>query len=218
MSRVLNKYRGTLVGALVGDCLGSHYEGIFSIIPWGEVTNYTMTRIKDIKDSIPYTDDTAMTRAICKSLTEQKKYDNSSMAHEFVKEFFRDSLRGYGQAVGKVFERLRDENPEDVTLPARSQFDGQGSYGNGAAMRISPLALFSKNPTEVKEVRYVDISYPHRVCSLFTCRKACSTCISRSTGTPQYPGTSPKKHRTPEKTRDIPQENQEQLHVEHPNW
>ena len=179
MSRTLSQFRGTLVGALVGDCLGSHYEGISCIIPWGEVTNYTMTRIKDMTDSIPYTDDTAMTRAICKSLTEQKKYDNSSMAIEFVKEFFRDSLRGYGQAVGKVFERLRDENPEDVTIPARSQFDGQGSYGNGAAMRISPLALFSKNSTEVKEVRYVDITAalfwqsslkfksPRRVCHLF---------------------------------------------------
>ena len=155
MSRALSKYRGTLVGALVGDCLGSNYEGISSTIPWGEVTNYTMTRIKDNKEAIPYTDDSAMTRAICRSLTEQNTYDNRSMAHEIVKEFFKDRHRGYGQAVGTVFQRLRDEDPEDVTLPARHQFDGQGSYGNGAAMRISPLALFSQNSTEVQEVRFV---------------------------------------------------------------
>ena len=154
MSRALNKYRGTLVGALVGDCLGSKYEGVSSTIPWGEVTNYTMTRIKDSKTPIPYTDDSAMTRAICKSLIAQNKYDNRSMAHEFVEEFFRDPYRGYGQAVGTVFERLRGDNPEDVTLPASRQFDGQGSYGNGAAMRISPLALFSRNSTEVQQVRH----------------------------------------------------------------
>lgn len=152
MNTVLNKYRGALVGALVGDCLGSHYEGISIIIPWEEVTDYTMTRINDIKGSIPYTDDSAMTRAICKSLTKQRKYDNHSMANEFVKEFFNEPMRGYGQAVGKVFERLRDNDPEDVTLPARTQFDGQGSYGNGAAMRISPLALFSKSSLEIKEI------------------------------------------------------------------
>ena len=153
MSRMLNKFRGTLVGALVGDCLGSKYEGVSCIIPWAEVTDYTLTRIKDNKEAIPYTDDTAMTRAICKSLTEEKKYDNRSMAQEFVQEFFKEPDRGYGAAVGKVFERLRDTNPEDVTLPARSQFDGQGSHGNGAAMRISPVALFSGNSSEVQKVR-----------------------------------------------------------------
>ena len=153
MSRALSKYRGTLVGALVGDCLGSKYEGVSGIIPWGEVTDYTMTRIKDNKESIPYTDDSAMTRAICKSLTEQQKYDNRNMAKAFVEEFFRGPDRGYGSAVGRVFERLRDEDPEDVTSPARSQFDGQGSYGNGAAMRISPLALFSRTSKELQEVR-----------------------------------------------------------------
>jgi len=149
---VLNKYRGTLVGALVGDCLGANYEGVSSVIPFGEVTDYTMSRIKNKKDPIRYTDDSAMTRAICKSLLDQKKYDNRSMAVEFVKEFFKDPTRGYGQAVGKVFERLRDDDPEDITYPARCQFDGQGSYGNGAAMRISPLALFSKNSQELQEI------------------------------------------------------------------
>lgn len=153
VSRMLNKFRGTLVGALVGDCLGSHYEGTSFILPWGEVTDYTSTKIKDNKEPINYTDDSAMTRAICKSLTEQMKYDNRSMAQEFVKEFFREPCRGYGAAVGTVFERLRDENPDDVTLPARSQFDGQGSYGNGAAMRISPVALFSQTSAEVQKVR-----------------------------------------------------------------
>lgn len=151
MSKMLHKFRGTLVGALVGDCLGSNYEGVSSTLPWGEVTDYTLERIKDEKEPIHYTDDTAMTRAICKSLTEEKKYDNRSMAKAFVQEFFKEPGRGYGAAVGTVFKRLRDTNPEDVTLPARSQFDGQGSYGNGAAMRISPVALYSRSSSEVQK-------------------------------------------------------------------
>lgn len=155
VSGMLGKFRGTLVGALVGDCLGSHYEGTPFVLPYEEVTDYTLTKIKDNKKLINYTDDSAMTRAICKSLTVQKKYDNRNMAQEFVEEFFREPHRGYGAAVGMVFEQLRDENPEDVTLPARSQFDGQGSYGNGAAMRISPVALFSQTSAEVQKVRRV---------------------------------------------------------------
>lgn len=31
---------------------------------------------------------------------------------------------------------------EDVTALAKAQFDGTGSYGNGAAMRVAPIALF----------------------------------------------------------------------------
>lgn len=124
-----------------------------ALVPYpGKKSPITQWRKLRILSTVFYTDDSAMTRAICKALTTQKKYDNRSMAKAFEEEFFRDPSRGYGQAVGSVFRRLRDENPEDVTLPARSQFDGQGSYGNGAAMRISPLALFSENSLELQEI------------------------------------------------------------------
>ena len=154
----VNKFRGALVGALIGDCLGSHYEGISCVIPWGEVVDYTGNRIKTNTEQLRYTDDSAMTRAVCRSLIQKQGYDNRAMAKEFVEEYFRDSERGYGAAVGTVFQRLKDEQPEDVTQPARLQFEGQGSYGNGAAMRISPLALFGLNSSEVQEVRKVSLN------------------------------------------------------------
>lgn len=43
--------------------------------------------------------------------------------------------------MGAVFAALRKDDPDDVFEPARKQFDGQGSYGNGGAMRIAPAAL-----------------------------------------------------------------------------
>lgn len=59
----------------------------------------------------------------------------------FTKEFFDDPRRGYGASIGTCFSKLKNNNFEDVYQPAKEQFKGQGSCGNGAAMRISPGAL-----------------------------------------------------------------------------
>ena len=37
-----------------------------------------------------------------------------------------------------------------INLPASEQFDGAGSYGNGAAMRAHPIGLFGNNIEEVE--------------------------------------------------------------------
>lgn len=44
--------------------------------------------------------------------------------------------------VVEVFHKL-NMNLEDVWKPAQEQFQGTGSYGNGGAMRIAPVPLFS---------------------------------------------------------------------------
>ena len=50
--------------------------------------------------------------------------------------------RGYGGGVIDVFKKLRrQEGFSEPLQPAREQFDGTGSYGNGAAMRVHPVAL-----------------------------------------------------------------------------
>ena len=50
-----------------------------------------------------------------------------------------------------VFRKLRD-NPEDIFRPAREQHGGEGSYGNGSAMRVSPVALLCKSEEELIKV------------------------------------------------------------------
>ena len=60
-------------------------------------------------------------------------------------EYFKEDFRGYGGNVIEVFHQLRDENFEDVFGPASRQFGGTGSYGNGAAMRIAPAAVYGRN-------------------------------------------------------------------------
>merc|ERR1712140_163141 len=64
------------------------------------------------------------------------------MAKRFVEEYYREPDRGYGATVVNVFAQLKEEDFKDPHGPATKSFDGQGSGGNGAAMRIAPLALY----------------------------------------------------------------------------
>lgn len=96
-----------------------------------------------------YTDDTTMTNSVAKCL---QNYDAESyqkdLAVDFVREYFKEPSRGYGGGVIDLFHKLRRSKFEDILTPAKNQFNGTGSYGNGAAMRISPVALFCYNKSE----------------------------------------------------------------------
>lgn len=68
------------------------------------------------------------------------------------KEFFDDPRRGYGPSIGTVFSKLKNSDFKDIHRPAKEQFKGEGSCGNGSAMRISPVGLFGykNNDTLIK--------------------------------------------------------------------
>lgn len=150
--QVLSKFRGSIQGVLVGDCFGAIYEGEL-------LSRSDKTLLRKLLDKLEanyvrgpvrkYTDDTAMTKALMASLVQSKGFDQMTTAKEFTAEYFRSPKRGYGETVGTVFRKLKGGNFEDILGPARSQFDGMGSYGNGAAMRISPVALYcTKRPID----------------------------------------------------------------------
>ena len=65
-----------------------------------------------------------------------------SLSCRMTKEFFDDPRRGYGPSIGTVFSKLKNSGFVDIYGPAKEQFKGQGSCGNGSAMRISPVGLF----------------------------------------------------------------------------
>jgi poly(ADP-ribose) glycohydrolase ARH3 len=60
-------------------------------------------------------------------------------------EYFKEPKRGYGGSIRDVFVALRMSECEDPYGPARRQFQGMGSFGNGAAMRVAPVTLFHHN-------------------------------------------------------------------------
>lgn len=64
------------------------------------------------------------------------------MPSRMTEVYFGDTRRGYGQSVSSVFYKLKTTKYARVFEPAMEQFKGQGSCGNGSAMRISPAALY----------------------------------------------------------------------------
>lgn len=55
-------------------------------------------------------------------------------------------------AVVNVFKKLLSPKCSDVFEPARAQFNGKGSYGNGGAMRVAGIPLTYWDVQDVKKV------------------------------------------------------------------
>lgn len=73
----------------------------------------------------------------------------------FAKEYSTSPGRGYGSGVIQVLKKLASPQLSDVYQPARDQFNGRGSFGNGGAMRAAPFALAFPSLADVKRVSQV---------------------------------------------------------------
>uniref|UniRef100_A0A182NRP3 ADP-ribosylhydrolase ARH3 n=1 Tax=Anopheles dirus TaxID=7168 RepID=A0A182NRP3_9DIPT len=157
-SIMLSKFRGSLLGALVGDCCGAPFEGQLMDSGAKLILKKNLDKLEGPAFSAPYkkyTDDTAMTIQTAKAFVDPKGYSQKLLAKNYVVEFFKEPNRGYGAAVGEVFRKLRQSKLSDPTGPAMAQFNGSGSFGNGAAMRVSPVALYCANKSIDELVRLV---------------------------------------------------------------
>ncbi|XP_028674631.1 ADP-ribosylhydrolase ARH3 [Erpetoichthys calabaricus] len=147
----LSRFRGTLTGALLGDCLGAEFEGAEEV-PLDRVIQHLGSLEENRGDGIlQYSDDTAMTRCVVQSLLSRSDFDDMDMARRFAEEYRRSPHRGYGAGVIRVFKKLLNPKCSDVFQPAREQFNGKGSFGNGGAMRAAPFALAYPDIHDVKK-------------------------------------------------------------------
>jgi poly(ADP-ribose) glycohydrolase ARH3 len=124
-----------MVGTAVGDALGRPVEG------HPQVSQSYIEEIRADPRSMIYTDDTAMTIWLAESLLTADRFDGADMSMRFAEGYRSEPHRGYGANVIDVFSRVL--RGFDWSETARSQFGGTGSYGNGAAMRVAPVALFA---------------------------------------------------------------------------
>lgn len=51
-----------------------------------------------------------------------------------------------------VFRKFLSPKCRDVFEPARAQFNGKGSYGNGGAMRVAGISLAYSSIQDVQKV------------------------------------------------------------------
>ena len=135
MNHLKDKFRGTLLGVAIGDVLGAPFEDRLDVDAGEFGRNAVQIR------RLRYTDDTHMTLGLAQSLLETRGFDGQHMAHVFAANFENESWRGYGAGPPQVFNLI--QAGVSWYEAARSLFGGSGSYGNGAAMRVAPVALFA---------------------------------------------------------------------------
>uniref|UniRef100_A0A1A8D7R3 ADP-ribosylhydrolase ARH3 n=1 Tax=Nothobranchius kadleci TaxID=1051664 RepID=A0A1A8D7R3_NOTKA len=162
----LSRFRGALVAAVLGDCIGGEFEGAEEV-PMESVMQHLNGLDDETKGNgiLEYSDDTAMTRCVVQSLLSRAGFDEHDLAHRFAKEYSASPGRGYGSGVVQVLKKLSSPQINDVYQPARDQFNGRGSFGNGGAMRAAPFALAFPDLAHVKKFARLGAMLTHS-CSL----------------------------------------------------
>ena len=150
--------RVRILGALVGDIIGSVYEfhntksmGFELFTPWSK-----------------FTDDSVMTLAVAKWLIEDDEHTKNHLI-ECMQELGRRYPRaGYGSG----FKRWLSE---DFPMPYKS-------WGNGSGMRVSPVGLYAQSLEEALSLADITASVSHNhpegvkgaqaiAASMFLCRQ-----------------------------------------------
>jgi poly(ADP-ribose) glycohydrolase ARH3 len=133
---IADRAAGAVFGTFVGDALGMPFEGLsHTAIP------ETVEMVEARRGRGTYTDDTQMMIALSESLIARGGIDAEDLARSFLDSYEPD--RGYGRGTRRVFKLWRQGVP--ARLAAGQVFDGRGSRGNGAAMRIAPVAVFFRD-------------------------------------------------------------------------
>ena len=133
-----DKLEGCLAGGAIGDAIGSFYEGQ----PLPEIISL------EVLNGI--TDDTQLTLATCESIIQSGQVSAVDIAARMLAWYNAGKLTGLGASTLKALR--------DLQLGAHWAISGRsGEYaaGNGAAMRIAPLAFFTNPDTDRTLIRDV---------------------------------------------------------------
>lgn len=144
---VRDRVRGCLLAVVCGDALGAVFEGD----PVVSVDDYRA--LHDQAGELRYTDDTAMTLVLAEHLAHRVEHDADLVEDDLLQAFAHawgeEPWRGYGPGVQQVFRAAL--SGESWRTAAGQLFDGAGSFGNGGAMRVAPVALLGRPLSQVLE-------------------------------------------------------------------
>jgi len=125
----------SLEGLTTGDAFGELHFSIHDLYARTALPNGPWT----------WTDDTHMALSIVEVLATRQRIDPDALAAAFVRRFCEDPFRGYGAGAMKLLHQLA--SGEDWRQASPALF-GEGSFGNGAAMRVAPLGAYFAEDVE----------------------------------------------------------------------
>jgi ADP-ribosylglycohydrolase len=145
-----------MIGAIIGDIAGSRFE----------FKNHRSKEFDLFTEKCFVTDDSVMTLAVAKAIMEAEKTQRSSPRGSEYDQAFYDLLRGltvkYMQEIGckyptcgygrRFFKWVFDQNPKPYD-----------SFGNGAAMRVSPAGFAARSHSEAIDLAkaVTDVTHNH---------------------------------------------------------
>jgi ADP-ribosylglycohydrolase len=145
-----------MLGAVIGDIAGSIYEG----------NNHLTTVFPFFQPSCHFTDDSVLTLAIARWLTE-----DSARTDSYLKQCMHEMGNRYSDA---GFSRSFRHNwlylPIDQAKP-------YGSFGNGSAMRVSPVGLVADNMEQCLEFAKISAALSHNTPEGIKGAQAIAACV-----------------------------------------
>lgn len=145
-----------MVGSALGDAIGELTFRYRS----QEALESQLETMKEFS----YTDDSAMSIGIAESLVKKGDVDRRHLGEIFRRNFHKEPWRGYGPGPPAVFSMMERKGMSS-TEAAKTLYGGQGSFGNGAAMRIVPVGLFFHNSPYIyyKACLSAEVTHAHPV-------------------------------------------------------
>ncbi len=165
-----DKFRGAILGCFLGDAFGSGFEGMD---PDRAMFHMSILAKKNVRK---YTDDTDMTLALAESIIQCGKIDPEDIAKQF--SLHCDLSRGYAIGTIKAVQALRAGLKWGEV--ARIVFQN-GSFGNGAAMRVSPVGLVYHHDLDgLKDsvIKQASITHVHPLGQWGAVMQACSVALA----------------------------------------
>jgi len=145
-----SRFIGCMVGSAVGDALGASFEGL-----WINKLN-----IEEFSFHGRWTDDTHMMIGVAESIIANKGFNGKHMTQTFIKNWEKEPWRGYGPGPPRVFRMIKSGT--EWNEAAKQLYSGMGSFGNGAAMRVTPIGLFYYDDAErLRETAYKSAEITH---------------------------------------------------------
>ena len=135
----LQRAYASLRGLTLGDAFGERYFG-----PPGDAWHRIKMRYLS-EAPWNWTDDTAMALSIYRSLRDNGRIDQEELALFFAAEHHNEPARGYGRGAHEVLNAI--SAGRGWRQPAADLF-GEGSRGNGAAMRVAPIGAYFADDIE----------------------------------------------------------------------